>query len=106
MNASLIKLTYRRLAPLYDAIFGVVLQPGRKRSIQSLRCEADQQILEVGVGTGLSLSLYPDTANVVGIDICPDMLERARERVRAQRLQHVQGLLQMDAQHMAFPSNS
>ena len=106
MNANLIKMTYRRLAPLYDSIFGAVLQPGRRRTVQTLRCQAGQRILEVGVGTGLSLALYPDTVNVVGIDICPDMLQRARARVQNLGLDNVQALLPMDARHMAFPSGS
>lgn len=106
MNASLIKLTYRRLAPIYDAIFGAVLQPGRKRGIQTLHCRPEQQILEVGVGTGLSLALYPDTVRVVGIDICPDMLQRAQERVHERQLHNVQALVQMDGRQMSFASNS
>ena len=106
MNKNLIEVTYRRLAPLYDALFGAILQPGRRRCIQSLSCHPDYHILEVGVGTGLSLALYPDDVNVVGIDLCPDMLERARERVSSYRLHHVRDLLQMDAQQMSFPSNS
>jgi phosphatidylethanolamine/phosphatidyl-N-methylethanolamine N-methyltransferase len=106
VNATLIERTYRRLAPLYDAIFGAVLHPGRKRGIQTLDCQADQQVLEVGVGTGLSLALYPDSANIVGIDICSNMLRRARERVRSRRLDNVQELLQMDARDMSFADNS
>lgn len=106
MKASLIELTYRRFAPIYDAIFGAVLQPGRKRGVQTLHCQTDHQVLEVGVGTGLSLDLYPDSVKVIGIDICPDMLKRAQERVRTRQLDNVQALLQMDGRHMSFPSNS
>jgi phosphatidylethanolamine/phosphatidyl-N-methylethanolamine N-methyltransferase len=106
VKASLIELTYRRFAPIYDAIFGAVLQPGRKRGVQTLHCQADHQILEVGVGTGLSLDLYPDSVKVVGIDICPDMLQRAQARVRARQLHNVQGLVRMDGRNMSFPSNS
>jgi phosphatidylethanolamine/phosphatidyl-N-methylethanolamine N-methyltransferase len=106
MKASLIELTYRRFAPIYDAIFGAVLQPGRKRGVQTLHCRPDQQVLEVGVGTGLSLALYPKTVKLVGIDICPDMLKRAQERVRTRQLHNVQALEQMDGRNMSFPSNS
>ena len=106
MKASLIELTYRRFAPIYDAIFGAVLQPGRKRGVQALNCEADHQVLEVGVGTGLSLDLYPDTVKLVGIDLCPDMLKRAQERVRVRNLHNVHALVQMDGRRMSFPSNS
>jgi len=105
MKASLIELTYRRFAPIYDAIFGAVLQPGRKRGVQTLHCRPHQQVLEVGVGTGLSLGLYPDTVRLVGIDICPDMLKRAQERVHTRQLHHVQTLVQMDGRKMSFPNN-
>ncbi|MBI1424264.1 MAG: methyltransferase domain-containing protein [Gammaproteobacteria bacterium] len=106
MKASLIELTYRRFAPIYDTIFGAVLQPGRKRGVQILHCQMNQQVLEVGVGTGLSLDLYPDSVKIVGIDICPDMLKRAQARVEARQLQNVQALVQMDGRKMSFPDNS
>ena len=106
MNPTLIKKTYTRLAPLYDAIFGAILNPGRKQSIQKLRCLADQDILEVGVGTGLSLELYPETVKVVGIDICPGMLQRAHERVESRGLDNVKDLLPMDARQMSFENDS
>lgn len=102
----MIDLTYRRFAPIYDALFGAVLQPGRKRGIQSLQCQADQRILEVGVGTGLSLDLYPSTASVVGIDLCPDMLKRAQARVQTRQLNNVRALIQMDGRKMSFADNS
>jgi len=106
VNKSLIELTYRRFAPIYDVIFGAVLHPGRKRGIQALQCQPYQQILEVGVGTGLSLGLYPKTTSVIGIDLCPEMLKRAQARVHHRQMNNIHALLQMDGRSMSFPDNS
>ena len=60
MQNQAVKAAYRRYAPVYDALFGPVLQPGRKAVIDALGCRAGERVLEVGVGTGLSLPLYPE----------------------------------------------
>ncbi len=62
-------------------------------------------ILEVGVGTGINLSLYPKQAMVTGIDFSSSMLEKARERVARKGLTNVR-LLQMDAQDLKFEDDS
>ena len=55
------------------------------------------RVLEVGVGTGLSLPAYERQLEIVGIDLSPEMLEKARERVSTERLRNVAGLHEMDA---------
>ena len=74
---------YKRLAPVYDVLFGQVLEPGRRRMAQVVRSLQPASLLEVGVGTGLALGHYPPTSKIVGIDLSHEMLERARERARA-----------------------
>jgi len=64
------------------------------------------RVLEVGVGTGLALPQYRRNLDVVGIDLSRDMLQKARKRVEGEKLTHVQGLLEMDAENMAFASGS
>jgi phosphatidylethanolamine/phosphatidyl-N-methylethanolamine N-methyltransferase len=93
---------YRRYAGVYDVLFGPVMEPGRRKVVRALDCRPGDRILEVGVGTGLSLPLYPQDVNVVGIDVSRPMLERARRRVARQRLRQVEAVQEMDAQAMEF----
>lgn len=106
MELEAIKKAYRRYARLYDLYFGAVFQPGRKAVVQRMNCRAGQRVLEVGVGTGLSLPLYPDDARVTGIDISPEMLDRARARLERERIAGRIELHVMDAERMSFASNS
>lgn len=106
MNPASIKSAYRRYAPVYDALFGAIFHPARETIVQALDARPGQRILEVGVGTGLSLLLYPEHARVTGIDLCKEMLDKARARVREQGLEQVEALLEMDAEDMQFPDSS
>lgn len=101
-----VKQAYRRYARYYDLVFGLIFHPGRKTAIEHLHCHAGDRILEVGVGTGLSLGLYPQNVKVVGIDLSKDMLERAEERVARENLAQVESLQQMDAQQMSFADHA
>ena len=76
MDLHIIKKVYRRYAKRYDFYFGAFLQPGRKAVIDRMHCQPGERILEVGVGTGLSLPLYPPGVLVTGIDISEEMLAR------------------------------
>ena len=103
MRIEAVKAAYRRYANVYDAVFGPVLQPGRKAVIEALGCRPGERVLEVGVGTGLSLPMYPASVRITGIDLSSEMLERARSRVARRQLANVDALLEMDAESMAFP---
>jgi phosphatidylethanolamine/phosphatidyl-N-methylethanolamine N-methyltransferase len=106
MQIEAVKAAYRRYANVYDALFGPVLQPGRKAVLEALQCRPGDRVLEVGVGTGLSLPLYPPFVRVTGVDLSRDMLDKARTRVRRRELTNVEGLHEMDAQAMDFPDAS
>ena len=106
MQLETVKTAYRRYAGFYDALFGPVLQPGRKAVIEALQCKPGERVLEVGVGTGLSLDLYPPDVRVTGIDVSREMLEKARRRVAKRKLSHVEALLEMDAEAMTFAAAS
>ena len=101
-----IKAAYRRYAGFYDALFGPVLQPGRKAVLNALGLRPGERVLEVGVGTGLSLPMYPDSVKVTGIDLSREMLDKARARVARRGLSNVEGLLEMDAEAMSFADAS
>lgn len=106
MDIQAIENAYKRYARVYDFAFGAVFQPGRKAIIERMQCQPGDHVLEVGVGTGLSLPLYPEFVKVTGIDISSEMLNRAQARVVRDRLSNVVQLSVMDAEDMKFPDNS
>lgn len=93
---------YRRYAPLYDVVFGGITMPGRLAAARHVN-HLEGRVLEAGVGTGLSLSLYAPHLKVTGIDLSPEMLEKARQKVARRKLAHVEALLEMDAGKLDFP---
>jgi phosphatidylethanolamine/phosphatidyl-N-methylethanolamine N-methyltransferase len=96
---------YDKLAKVYDLIFGPTLHPGRLQAIERMNIQPDERVLEVGVGTGINLSLYPAEAKITGIDYTASMLEKARERVAKKGMRNAR-LLQMDAADLKFPDDS
>ena len=92
---------YARWAPVYDLVFGAVFDAGRKASIAAAE-RLGGRILDVGIGTGISLTDYAPTQRIVGVDYSEPMLRKAHERVLAQGLTHVEALAVMDAQHLGF----
>lgn len=106
LDIDAIRIAYRRYARLYDLYFGALFQPGRKAVVDRMNCRPGEQVLEVGVGTGLSLPLYPKDMLVTGVDISPDMLRRAQARKIRGGLEQVIDLRLMDAENMDFDDNS
>lgn len=96
---------YDKLAKVYDLTFGPTLHPGRLQAIQRMDIQAGERVLEVGVGTGINLSLYPKDCSVTGIDFSSSMLEKARERIARKDIRNVR-LLQMDAADLKFATGS
>jgi phosphatidylethanolamine/phosphatidyl-N-methylethanolamine N-methyltransferase len=92
---------YARWAPIYDLVFGAVFERGRKASIAAAE-RVGGRILEVGVGTGLSLPDYSWTNRLTGVDLSAPMLRKAKARAAEHRLTNVDGLAVMDAQHLGF----
>lgn len=96
---------YSDLSTLYDPIFRRIFYPRIERVIRNLAIPAGAEVLELGVGTGLSLTAYPHHCHVVGIDLARDMLERAKDKIQRNRLPHVD-LVQMDATKLALADGS
>src|SRR5882672_5280149 len=92
---------YARWAPVYDLVFGQIFDHGRKASIAAAE-RIGGRILDVGIGTGISLTDYARSNRVVGVDYSEAMLRKAYERVREHRLDHVAALAVMDAQRLGF----
>jgi phosphatidylethanolamine/phosphatidyl-N-methylethanolamine N-methyltransferase len=105
MEVGEIKKIYGRYSRIYDFIFKRWFYPRQQHVIRSLQIRPGQRILDVGVGTGFSLSLYPPHAQVMGVDLSRQMLQEARKRIDQDNLQHA-NLLEMDAGRLAFPDNT
>lgn len=100
-----VERVYEKLAVVYDLIFGPTLHPGRVEALKKMNMQPGDKVLEVGVGTGINLPLYPSSCSVVGVDLSLPMLEKARERVVDNGLRNCR-VLEMDAASMSFPDES
>ena len=105
LDSASVRHAYRRWAPVYDFTFGTVAELGRKNAVKIINRRRGR-VLEVGVGTGLSLPCYDKHLSITGIDLSPEMLDKARARVRRQDLGNIDGLYEMDAGALAFPDES
>jgi phosphatidylethanolamine/phosphatidyl-N-methylethanolamine N-methyltransferase len=96
---------YACWAPFYDLVFGAVFEQGRHAAIRAAE-RVGGRILEVGVGTGISLPDYGEASRLVGVDLSEPMLRKAQKRVSELCLRNVEGLALMDAERLAFPDGS
>jgi phosphatidylethanolamine/phosphatidyl-N-methylethanolamine N-methyltransferase len=96
---------YGKMASVYDLFFGLPLHHGRATAIRRMGIKPEDRILEVGVGTGMSLPLYPWRCTVTAVDLSESMLARAHARTARYNIPHVR-LIQMDATHLDFPDDS
>jgi phosphatidylethanolamine/phosphatidyl-N-methylethanolamine N-methyltransferase len=105
LDKNTITKAYDRWAPVYDLVFGAVFDRGRQAAIVAAE-RIGGRILEVGVGTGISLPDYSRANRICGVDISEAMLMKAQERVSELKMTHVEGLWVMDAEHLTFPDAS
>jgi len=105
MDPNKIERVYTSYAGFYDKVFGKVFHEGRESAIRNLDVQPNERILEVGVGTGLALPMYPRHCRIVGIDLSEGMLAKAKEKAKTHSLDHVQ-LHRMDAGAMEFKDDS
>jgi phosphatidylethanolamine/phosphatidyl-N-methylethanolamine N-methyltransferase len=95
---------YDKLADQYDILFGIILGPGHKVAIHTMDLKPGMSVLEVGVGTGLSLPHFPESVSVIGIDLAASMLEKAEARIRGLNRKNIE-LKLMSAEDLEFPDN-
>ncbi|MGH6739910.1 MAG: methyltransferase domain-containing protein, partial [Bradyrhizobium sp.] len=100
-----VEKAYDRWAPVYDLVFGGVFGKGRKAAILATN-SIGGRVLEVGVGTGISLPQYAPHLRIFGTDISEAMLRKAKQRVSELHLKNVEGLAVMDAEKLEFPDDS
>ncbi len=96
---------YDKLAGVYDLVFGPTLHPGRIEAIRKMKIQPGDSVLEVGVGTGINLSMYPSSCAITGVDLSTPMLDKAHERILNKGLRNCR-VMEMDAAQMAFPDES
>jgi phosphatidylethanolamine/phosphatidyl-N-methylethanolamine N-methyltransferase len=104
-----VERAYAFWAPVYDLVFGAVFERGRLAAIEAAEAHCGPKggrILEVGVGTGISLPDYARHNTIVGVDLSEPMLRKAHEKVVEQGLSNVEALSVMDAARMALPDQS
>src|SRR5213596_4229031 len=99
-----VERAYELYAPVYDFIFDWIFAPGRVAAVKHLDIQRGESVLEVGIGTGLNLPLYPPASRLTGIDLSEEMLDKAVERVQNLAMPNVT-LKVMDATSMDFGDN-
>jgi phosphatidylethanolamine/phosphatidyl-N-methylethanolamine N-methyltransferase len=96
---------YEKLANVYDLVFGPTLHPGRIEAIRKMKIRPGDSVLEVGVGTGINLAMYPSSCAITGVDLSAPMLDKAHERILNKALRNCR-VMEMDAAQMTFPDES
>ena len=105
VGTEFVEKVYQNIARVYDYTYGPTLHPGRIEAINKMRIRPGTEVLEVGVGTGINLSMYPKTATITGIDLSSRMLKRAQKRIDEKGLPNCH-VMEMDATKMKFADNS
>jgi phosphatidylethanolamine/phosphatidyl-N-methylethanolamine N-methyltransferase len=105
MSTAGVTQAYDRWAPVYDLVFGPVFRQGRRAAIDVAE-KIGGRIIEVGVGTGISLPQYSRTSRITGVDLSEPMLDKARDRVRRLGLSNVEAIRYGDAENLDFPDES
>ena len=106
LNTEYIRRVYSFYSPFYDLIFGKIMEQGRKKAISLLDGGRNRKFLEVGVGTGLTIGLYPKKSNIIGIDISERMLSRARKNALKSQNGHNVTFQVMDALDLEFEDDT
>jgi phosphatidylethanolamine/phosphatidyl-N-methylethanolamine N-methyltransferase len=96
---------YAEFAPLYDKVFGKIFYNRLEHVIENLGIPPGAKVLEVGAGTGTSFPAYPSHCEITGVDLAPDMLARARQKIQENGWSHIK-VLEMNALELKFPDNT
>lgn len=103
-DKSIIK-SYKRVSSFYDYTFGQVFRPGQRKLVSMMNCSDNDKVLEIGIGTGTSFKYYPPETFVTGIDISPDMLEKAKKNIKNLNLSK-KNVLMMNGEQLKFKDDS
>ncbi|RPJ61912.1 MAG: methyltransferase domain-containing protein [Acidobacteria bacterium] len=105
MSVEYVEKVYNRYSSIYDVVFGKVFHSGREMAPVLLDLFPGAQLLEVGVGTGLSFPLLPRNIQITAVDLSQKMLDRAKKRAQSLALRNI-NLIKMDATNLNFPDHS
>jgi len=105
MDREQVRSIYGQYSSVYDLIFSHIFSPRIKMGLGRSDIQTGDKILEVGVGTGISLHMYPKSCTLVGVDVTRKMLEKARDKKNAMRLDNVH-LMEMDGENLTFDDDS
>ena len=105
VETDFVERVYQGIAAAYDYTYGPTLHPGRLEAMEKMALRAGTHVLEVGVGTGINLALYPRNCRITGIDLSSKMLAKAQGRIDEKGLHHCD-LAEMDATQLKFADNS
>ena len=105
MNREQVRTIYSQYSSVYDLFFSHFFSPRIKLGLERSDIQKGDKVLEVGVGTGISLGLYPESCTVVGVDVTRKMLEKAQGKKAAMQLDNVH-LLEMDGENLTFADDS
>ena len=105
VETDFVEKVYQGIAAAYDYTYGPTLHPGRLADMEKMALRAGTHVLEVGVGTGINLALYPRNCRITGIDLSSKMLAKAQGRIDEKGLHHCD-LAEMDATQLKFADNS
>lgn len=105
MNLESLERVYTNYSSVYDLTFGQAFDQSRESAVKGLQFAPNDKVLEVGVGTGMALPLYPRHCRIVGIDLSEGMLKKSKARIAKHGLDHVT-LQRMDAGQMNFDDNA
>jgi phosphatidylethanolamine/phosphatidyl-N-methylethanolamine N-methyltransferase len=103
---ALVQRAYDRIARVYDFFFGAILEQGRVRAVRAIRSKPGLRVLELGIGTGLTVPLYSRDWSVAGVDLSPAMLMQARKRITELGLNQTVTLVEADGAHLPFEDES
>ncbi len=103
-DKSIIK-SYKRVSSFYDYTFGQVFRPGQRKLVSMMNCSDQDQVLEIGIGTGTSYKYYPEKTTVTGIDISPDMLKKAKNNIKKNNLKN-KNVIMMNGEQLKFSDSS
>ena len=106
MQESSTKKIYDVHSMFYDKTFGRLVKRRIERAIVHMNIQPADRILDLGIGTGVSLNFYPtDRGRVVGVDLSAGMLREARKKIREQGRTNAD-VFQANALQLPFGDNT
>lgn len=105
MQESSTKIIYDLQSVFYDATFGRLVRKRIAKAIGHMNILEKDVVLDLGVGTGASLSYYPQHGRIIGVDLSAGMLREARKKLVERQMNHAT-VFQADAMKLPFGDNT